>query len=86
MSKHHIPIVLAALILAPVAVAARADPPSTVKKPLICRKAPRVTGTHIRVPRVCHTAEEWERIDNVPLPVSLRVNQSQNEGGRQRAQ
>lgn len=86
MSRHLIPIVLVAAILAPVAVAAPADPPSTAKKPLVCRKAPRVVGTHIRVPRVCHTAEEWERLDNVPLPVSLRVNQSQNEGGRQRAQ
>ena len=87
MRRRHILIAITAAALAPIAAAIAAGPPAGAKKePRICRNAQRVVGSHIREPRICRTAEEWQRLDNAPLPVSLRVNQSQNEGGPQRAQ
>lgn len=84
MRKPTIMIALAAAL--PFAALA-ADPPSPGKsEPRICRTAQQTTGSHIRSPRTCHTAEQWRQIDEAPLPISLRVNASKSEGKPTRAQ
>ncbi len=60
----------------------------TPKQPLICRAAKQSTGSHIRTPRRCKTAEQWAAEDEAAgrIPISLRINQSQNDGTQKRSQ
>lgn len=65
-----------------------AESPDQSKAPLICRAAKQSTGSHIRTPRRCKTAEQWATEDEAAgrVPISLRVNQSQNDGTQKRSQ
>jgi hypothetical protein len=72
--------------LLPLSAALAADAPSAKNEPRICRAAQKTTGSHIRTSRRCHSEEEWRRIDEAPLPVSMRVNASKNDGTQQRPQ
>lgn len=67
---------------------AYADPPKQPKSQLICRAAKQSLGSKIRTPRRCRTAEQWAAEDEAAgrIPISLRVNQSQNDGSQKRAQ
>jgi hypothetical protein len=66
-----------------VAGALAADPPAQAEKQRrICRGAERSLGSHVRTPRRCRTAEQWQQEDEAKgnLPVSLQVTQGQNDG------
>lgn len=69
--------------------AAHAAQPSAepAKQRRICREATKSLGSHIRSPRRCRTAEQWQEEDEAKgrLPASLQVTQGQNDGqpGRQ---
>lgn len=66
-----------------VAAGLAADPPAqTEKQRRICRGAERSLGSHIRTPRRCRTAEQWQEEDERKgnLPVTLQVTQGQNDG------
>jgi hypothetical protein len=78
-------IVLIAAIPFAAALAATPDSP---KAPLICRAAKQSIGSKIRIPRRCRTAEQWAEEDEAAgrIPISLRVNQSQNDGSQRRSQ
>jgi hypothetical protein len=80
-------IVLAAAI--PIAGALAAEPADQPKRArLICRASQKTTGSHIRAPRRCHSAEEWQRIDEEAgrIPISLQLNASKNDGTQTRPQ
>ena len=77
------------VLIAGSATAAIAAVPSTHPKPqLICRAAKQSTGSHIRTPKRCKTAEQWAAEDEISgrIPISLRVNQSQNDGTQKKSQ
>jgi hypothetical protein len=79
------PVVLIALTLTLSAAGAlAADPPAQPENQRVtCRGAARSLGSHIRTPRRCRTAEQWQREDEAkggPLPVALQVTQGQNDG------
>jgi hypothetical protein len=67
---------------------AGAEAPKDGKQPLICRAAKQSLGSRIRTPRRCKTAEQWAAEDEAAgrVPISLRVNQSQNDGTQKRSQ
>jgi Spy/CpxP family protein refolding chaperone len=78
------PVLLVALsVTLSAAAALAADPPAPPEKQRpICRGGQRQLGTHMRTPRRCLTAEQWQREDetNGPLPLSLQVTEGQNDG------
>jgi hypothetical protein len=80
--------ILAFLAATGLAGALGAATPDQPKPPLICRAAKQDTGSHIRTPRRCRTAEQWAAEDEAAgrTPISLRVNQSQNDGTQRRSQ
>ena len=57
-------------------------PEESSKQRQICRGATRQLGSHIRSPRRCRTAEEWQAEDEAKsrLPPSLSVTEGQNDG------
>lgn len=60
-----------------------ADPPASAEKErLICRRAAKTIGSHIRTPRRCRTEAQWrqEAEESAPAPISLQVTQGQNDG------
>ena len=61
--------------------AAPAAEPTPDKARKICRDAEHETGSHIRTPRRCRTAEEWDRLDQAKsgLPLSAQVTQGQGD-------
>ena len=68
------------LALLALALAAATDPATGPPKPtLICRKAEKETGSHIRTGRKCKTAEEWEREDQARenKPANMVVTEGQ---------
>lgn len=77
-------IILAALaVILSVAGALAAEPPAqSEKQRRICRGAERSLGSHIRTPRRCRTAEQWQEEDERKgrLPVSLQVTEGQHDG------
>jgi len=77
-------VTIAALSAALAVTAALAtDPPaSTEKERLICRRTAKTIGSHIRAPRRCRTAAQWqqEEAESAPVPISLQVTQGRNDG------
>jgi hypothetical protein len=76
----------ALLILAP-SLAGAAPPvatdPPPEKERKICREAERQTGSHIRTPRKCRTAREWQEHDQArALPLSAQVTEGQGDVGQ----
>jgi hypothetical protein len=74
-------IVLAMTLSAAGALAA--DPPAQPEKQrLVCRGGARQLGSHMRTPRRCRTAEQWQLEDETTgnLPAALQVTQGQNDG------
>ena len=65
-----------------------AETPKQDKPQLICRAAKQSLGSRIRTPRRCKTAEQWAAEDEAAarVPISLRVNQSKNDGTQKRSQ
>ena len=66
-----------------VTAALAADPPASPEKErLICRRAAKTIGSHIRTPRRCRTAAQWqaEQEEAPPVPISLQVTQGQGDG------
>lgn len=60
-----------------------AGPPAPAEKErLICRRAAKTIGSHIRTPRRCRTAAQWqqEAEESAPVPISLQVTQGQGDG------
>jgi len=86
MNRLALIAVLAASTL--VAAGLAAETPKPPKPQLICRGAKQSLGSHIRTPRRCKTAEQWAAEDEAAgrVPISLRVNQSQNDGSQKRSQ
>jgi hypothetical protein len=82
VGRSVILVVLAATISAAGALAA--DPPAPPEKQrLICRGGGgRSLGSHIRTPRRCRTAEQWQEEDEAKgrAPISLQITQGQNDG------
>ena len=78
------PVILIALAAGLSAAGAFAvqPPEEAPKERQICRGATRQLGSHIRAPRRCRTAEEWQAEDEAKgrLPPSLSVTQGQNDG------
>ena len=74
-------ITLAAGLSAASALAVQ-PPEEAPKQRQICRGATRQLGSHIRTPRRCRTAEEWQIEDEEKsrLPPSLSVTEGQNDG------
>jgi hypothetical protein len=69
------------LALLALALAAATDPTTAPPKPpLICRKAEKETGSHIRAGKKCLTAEEWGREDEARenKPAGMRVTEGQS--------
>lgn len=66
-----------ALFALAIADPATAPPPNP---PLICRKAEKEVGSHIRTGKRCRTAEEWEREDaeRERKPADMRVTEGQS--------
>lgn len=83
MAGKSIGLIALALTLS-TAGALAADPPAQPEKQrLICRGGgERSLGTHMRAPRRCRTAEQWQTEDEAKarLPISLQVTQGQNDG------
>ena len=71
------------LILLAESLAATAPPvePVQEKDRKVCRKAERQTGSHIRTPRRCRTAEEWQKLDQAKadLPLSAQITEGQGD-------
>jgi hypothetical protein len=84
------PVIMIVLAAAtPLAATFAAEPSGQPERPrLVCRTAQKTTGSHIRAPRRCHSAEEWQRIDREAgqIPVSLQLNASKNDGTQTRPQ
>ena len=80
--------ILALVAASGLAGALAAATPEQPRQPLICRAAKQSTGSHIRTPKRCKTAEQWAAEDEAAgrIPISLRVNQSQNDGTQKRSQ
>jgi hypothetical protein len=61
-----------------------ADPPAQPEKERqICRRAERSLGSHIRTPRRCRTAAQWQQEQEEQAkapPLSLQVTEGQNDG------
>ena len=56
-------------------------PPEKERK--ICRDAERQTGSHIRTPRKCRTAREWQEHDQAQaLPLSAQITEGQSDVGQ----
>ena len=72
----------------PLTTALATEPPKEGRQPLICRAAKQSLGSRIRTPRRCRTAEQWGAEDEAAgrVPISLRVNQSKNDGSQKRSQ
>ena len=66
---------------------ALSDPASSAPAPapkpkLICRDAQEELGSHIRTPRQCKTAEQWQEEDRRrdQIPATLKVVPGQGDG------
>jgi len=84
----RIPVLLLALAGLGVSAAAAAAERSASDKPqLICRSGQKSTGSHMRKPRKCMTAEQWQEADEAAsrAPITMRVVAASSEG-KQRAQ
>ena len=60
-----------------------AEPPAEKAKPRdVCRAPAKQLGSHIRAPRRCRTAEQWQQEDEAKagLPIGAQVTQGQNDG------
>jgi hypothetical protein len=66
-------LILALLAAAPEGAA------GTGKEPLVCRGEQHTTGSRIRSPRRCRTAEQWREEDEKKgrVPISMRVTEGQ---------
>ena len=62
--------------------------PATQGNSLICRSSQTVTGSRIRKPRRCKTAEQWRQEDEAAarLPITLQVNTAKPEAGQKQPQ
>jgi hypothetical protein len=61
-------------------LAARAATPPTDKPQLICRKSEQETGSHIRTPRQCKSAEEWAKEDEEKTRASASTKITEGQG------
>jgi hypothetical protein len=70
-------------LIGPAVLIAAAPPaePAPDKARKICREAEHETGSHIRTSRRCHTAEEWDKLDQAKsgLPLSAQVTAGQGD-------
>ena len=75
-------IAIAAGLSAAGALAVQPPPEEAPKERQICRGAARQLGSHIRTPRRCRTAVQWQQEDEEKsrLPPSLSVTEGQNDG------
>jgi len=74
---------LLALAAVLTSAALAAGPPAPAEKQRrICRGGERQLGSHVRTPRRCRTAEQWQLEDEARanLPVTLQVTRGQNDG------
>jgi len=67
-----------ALFLAAWAAPAATPPPD--KPQLICRKSEQETGSHIRTPRQCKSAEEWAKEDEEKTRASASTKITEGQG------
>jgi len=61
-------------------LAAPAATPPTDKPQLICRKSEQETGSHIRTPRQCKSAEEWAKEDEEKTRASASTRITEGQG------
>jgi len=61
-------------------LAAPAATPPTDKPQLICRKSEQETGSHIRTPRQCKSAEEWAKEDEEKTRASASTKITEGQG------
>lgn len=83
MAGRSVILVTLAVTFSWVAGALAADPPAQAdKQQRICRGTATSLGSHIRAPRRCLTAEQWQQEDEARsrTPLSLQVTAGQNDG------
>ncbi|MGZ8311239.1 MAG: hypothetical protein ACXWUR_04165 [Allosphingosinicella sp.] len=80
--SHASLIAIVAGLSVTAALATEPPAPPSPKETRICRGATRTVGSHIRTPRRCKTAEQWQVDDEAKsqLPLSLQVTEGQNTG------
>ena len=77
------PLLLAIAAVGTFAGAVAAEPPAEeAKQRQVCRPPAKQLGSHIRTPRRCRNAEQWQNEDEgkAGLPIGAQVTQGQNDG------